>query len=101
MKRHAYLIIAHGQWDLLFILMHLIDDERNDIYLHIDKKSTDAPIKALKSCTLFSSVTIVDRISVYRGTYSLFEAELILIKAALEGEENYTYFHLLSGQACC
>ena len=95
MKRHAYLIIAHNQWDLLFILMHLIDDERNDIYLHIDKKAKDVPLEELRSCTKLSRITIVDRIPVYRGTYSLFDAEMILMKAALEGKDNYSYFHLL------
>ena len=35
MKRHAYLIKAHHQFDLLEKLLRLLDDERNDIYIHI------------------------------------------------------------------
>lgn len=35
MKRHAYLIKAHHQFDLLEKLLWLLDDERNDIYIHI------------------------------------------------------------------
>lgn len=35
---HAYLVAAHHQMQLLQILLHLIDDERNEIYLHVDKK---------------------------------------------------------------
>lgn len=38
MKKHAYLIIAHNQFALLKELLKSIDDERNDIYIHIDKK---------------------------------------------------------------
>ena len=38
---HAYLIIAHDQFDLLESLLKCIDDERNDIYIHID-----SPFKA-------------------------------------------------------
>lgn len=36
---HAYLIIAHDQFDLLESLLKCIDDERNDIYIHIDSHS--------------------------------------------------------------
>ena len=37
--KHAYLIIAHGEYNLLNILVNMIDDVRNDIFIHIDKKS--------------------------------------------------------------
>lgn len=36
--KHAYLIMAHNQFHILEVLLNLIDDERNDIFLHIDKK---------------------------------------------------------------
>ena len=32
--KHAYLIMAHSQWELLEQLLKALDDERNDIYLH-------------------------------------------------------------------
>lgn len=38
MGKHAYLIMAHNQWEVLAQLLEVIDDPRNDIYLHIDKK---------------------------------------------------------------
>ena len=41
--RHAYLIMAHNEWQLLNTLLSLIDDERNDIFLHIDKKVKEMP----------------------------------------------------------
>ena len=37
MKKHAYLIMAHNNPYILKKLLNLIDDKRNDIYLHIDK----------------------------------------------------------------
>ena len=37
--RHAYLIAAHDQPELLKLLLRLLDDEANDLYLHIDKKA--------------------------------------------------------------
>ncbi len=38
MGKHAYLIMAHNQWECLFELLKALDDPRNDIFLHIDKK---------------------------------------------------------------
>lgn len=38
MQKHAYMIIAHNEFDLLEILVRLLDDPRNDIYVHIDAK---------------------------------------------------------------
>lgn len=38
MGKHAYLIMAHTQFQQVAKLVSLIDDSENDIYLHIDKK---------------------------------------------------------------
>ena len=32
MNKHAYLIMAHGNWNILKKLIFLIDNEKNDIY---------------------------------------------------------------------
>jgi len=40
-KKHAYLILVHQFTLILETLIRLIDDERNDIYVHIDKKARD------------------------------------------------------------
>lgn len=37
--KHAYCIMAHGNWKQLQLLLDIIDDRRNDIYLHVDAKS--------------------------------------------------------------
>ena len=37
--KHAYLIMAHNEWEMLRALLEALDDSRNDIYLHIDKKA--------------------------------------------------------------
>ena len=37
--KHAYCILAHGNWEQLQLLVSVLDDERNDIFLHIDKKA--------------------------------------------------------------
>lgn len=38
-NKHAMLIMAHTNWGQLTKLLKLLDDERNDIYLHIDANS--------------------------------------------------------------
>jgi hypothetical protein len=37
--KHAYLIMAHNEWDMLNKLIQALDYPNNDIYLHIDKKA--------------------------------------------------------------
>ena len=39
MDRHAYLIMAHNHFGFLKELLGCLDDSRNDIYLHIDRKA--------------------------------------------------------------
>lgn len=39
MMKHAFLIIAHNEYPILEVLLSMLDDERNDIYLHIDKRA--------------------------------------------------------------
>lgn len=45
--KHAFLIIAHNEYPILEVLLSMLDDERNDIYLHIDKRAV-GHIKKLK-----------------------------------------------------
>ena len=39
MMKHAFLIMAHNNLEILQTLVSMLDDERNDIFLHIDLKS--------------------------------------------------------------
>lgn len=98
--KHAFMIIAHDQFDLLKILITMLDDERNDIYVHVDSKAQDFNADEFVSLTKHAGLFFTDRISVTWGDYSQIEAEMILLKAAVKNEINrnrYAYFHLLSG----
>lgn len=94
--RHAYMIIAYNQWDLLEKLVSLLDDERNDIYIHVNKKIDNVPFDYIKGLSKKSKIIFVDRVAISRGTYSIFEAEMMLLKQAIK--RGYRYYHLLSGQ---
>ena len=92
-KKHAYLIMAHNNFQQLQTLLSLLDDPRNDIYLHIDKK-----IKAFDAAAVRvqrSKLVLIDRISVNWGGHSQITCELNLLKAAMP--QHYQYYHLLSG----
>lgn len=95
MGKHAYLIIAHNNFYILKKLIALIDDERNDIYIHVDKKSKNFKKDDFINICKKSQINFIKRISVYWGDYSQVQCELNLLKAAIKG--NYQYYHLISG----
>lgn len=100
MVKHAFLIIAHDQFELLKILIKMLDDERNDIFIHIDSKVKDFDFNEFLKLPQFSRIYFTDRISVTWGDFSQVKAELILLSKAVENENDensYSYFHLLSG----
>ena len=41
--KHAYLILAHHAFGLLQLLVETLDDPRNDIYVHVDRKVKEMP----------------------------------------------------------
>lgn len=96
MQKHAYMIVAHNQFFLLQKLCQLLDDPRNDLFIHIDAKVNDFDPKMLTSAVKYSEITFVDRISISWGGMSMVRCELLLLKAAMDHSE-YSYFHLISG----
>lgn len=95
--RHAYLIIAHQEVEILKFLLSLLDDKRNDVFLHIDKKSK-ALFEEMKSVKLNQAgfYLLHERIDVRWGDISQIKVELLLLKTALN-QGHYSYLHLLSG----
>lgn len=93
--KHAYLIIAHDNVEILNVLLHLLDDERNDIYLHIDKKSYIDLDSVYRPCAS-KFYLLSNRINVKWGDFSQIRVELLLLKEAI-ANSHYSYYHLLSG----
>lgn len=96
-KQHAYLIICHNHFRQLGVLLSLLDDERNDIYLHVDKKSGDFPKSFLQKQLKRSRLFYVERLNVHWGGYSQIRTEMILLETAIKNKTEYAYYHLLSG----
>lgn len=95
LKKHAYLFLVHNNIEQLKILLKLIDDERNDIFIHIDKKS-DMKKLIIESYVKKSSIFFCDSINVYWGHISITQATYSLIELAIS-KNKYWYYHLLSG----
>ena len=91
--KHAYLIIAHNEFALLRLLVSCLDDSRNDIYVHIDRKVKDLPDLHTEKAGLFM---LEKRVDVHWGDLSMVEAEYALFDTAVKNGP-YQYYHLLSG----
>ena len=92
--KHAYLIIAHNEPEMLQLLLSSIDDERNDIYVHIDQKASfdGSVLHTTKSGLHIQPV----RMDARWGDFSLVEIEFALFREAYS-HGPYAYYHLLSG----
>lgn len=93
--KHAYLILVHKETYTLRKLLELLDDDRNDIYIHVDAK-TDISIFSnynLRKAKLFF---VNRRHSIIWGGLSMVEAEFELLKESIS-KGKYAYYHLLSG----
>ncbi len=97
MSRHAYLIIAHNQPQLLRSLLERLDVEWNDVFLHIDRRNPSMLAEfndvKLQKAGLF---VLPSPIAVYWAHTTQIEVELMLMREATK-HGSYQYYHLLSG----
>lgn len=97
MARHAYLITAYDDFYVLNRLIEsLVIDERNDVYVHVDKKSTSFDEADFVSRWRGLPVQLIPRRRVYWGDFSHVKSILQLLKCALKAGD-VAYLHLLSG----
>lgn len=91
--KHAWLIIAHNEFEILQMLISALDDPRNDIFVHIDRKIKTPPhLYAYRSDLL-----ILDkRINVHWGGLSQIKTELLIMEEARK-RGPYERYHIISG----
>ena len=85
--------MAHNEFELLQILVSCLDDPRNDLFVHIDRKIETLPNLHVTKASLFM---LEERVDVRWGDVSVVEAEYALFEAAVK-RGPYLYYHLLSG----
>ena len=94
--KHAYMIMAHHRFDVLAELLKDLDDERNDIFLHVDIKSGVVPIEYLDGLVQNASLIWIDRMNVHWGGYSQIKCILNLLKIATS-YSYHLYYHFMVG----
>ena len=92
--KHAYLILAHNEPELLSLLIGRLDDARNDIYIHFDRKLTVLPDVKTRHAGLY---ILKDRVDVRWADVSMLEAEYKLFHAVVDSGCQYSHHHLISG----
>ena len=96
-SRHAYLIKANNQFELLQLLLRLLDHPNHDFFIHVDVKAKDfcseEIVKAVKHSRVYFTQ---ERLDVAWGSSSIVWCDLLLFKTA-NAHGPYSYYHLLSG----
>lgn len=96
-NKHAFLIVAHNNFSVLERLLMLLDDERNDLFVHVDAKVQNFDEsrfqKLIKNAEL---IFLKKRIKVKWAHVTVAKAELRLMEAAAS-KRSYDYYHLVSG----
>ena len=93
--KFAYLIMAHDNQKQLLLLLKLLDQPENDIYLHIDKKSKEIDCDILNKSVNKGRLHIYSKYCVYWGDFSQTQCQVFLLSEAVK--EYHDYYHLISG----
>ncbi|HFH9838519.1 TPA: beta-1,6-N-acetylglucosaminyltransferase [Streptococcus suis] len=94
--KFAYLVMVHEFNSILETLLALLDDPRNDIFIHVDKKSKNFSYEKIEQLVKESQVFYVPQVDVIWGDVSQINAEIALLEYATS-QNSYDYYHLLSG----
>ena len=94
--KFAYLLLVHGNFNLLKELIGTLDSVDNDIFIHLDLKAGTIDTTPFEDIAKYSKVIFINkRVDVKWGHISIVEATFNLLEESLKG--NYDYYHLLSG----
>lgn len=93
--RHAMLMCAHTNFNMLQMFIDLYDDERYDFYILIDKKISVNEKEILKRYPKKSKVYFCPRIEISWAGYSQIEANLLMLEESTK--RKYDYYHYFQG----
>lgn len=96
-NRHAYLVIAHHEAEVLRCQLRLLDYPGNDIYLHIDAHAVDMRSAFAKWRPRHAGYQLVERpLHAGWGGYNMVRVEMMLLRLA-HVQGPYARYHVLSG----
>lgn len=96
LNKHAYLIAAHNQYELLKRLLMKIDSIYNDIFIHLDLKFSGVDMKELSQLVKKSNIYFLKRKDIGWGGFSQIQLTIDLLEEAKK-KGNYLYYHYISG----
>lgn len=80
--KHAFLIIAHNNWDQLKRMIEVMDSDLCDFYIHVNSK-VDIPRNTdFSVSTKRSKVFFVPRVPIIWGNYGICNASLVALNAS-------------------
>ena len=80
--RHAWLIITHGNFEILEKQLRFLDSENADFFIHVDARVKDFDFAHVRSIPRKSRVTFLERKPISWGHFSQVDCELRLLCAA-------------------
>ena len=95
--KHAYLITANSNFQVLDTCLKMLDNPANDIYILFDSKARQSVELYKQKMVKPRCATLkdVDYQLVNWGGYSQVHATLTLLEKAIESGERYAYLHFL------
>lgn len=95
--KHAFLVIAHNEPQVLMALLRQLDATDFDVYLHIDAKAPDMQRQFAAYAPHHGGYYLLPQhLDVRWGDIAQVEVEMLLFKEAAQ-HGPYAYYHLLSG----
>lgn len=96
MGKHAFLILAHKDDENFRTLLSILDNPKNDLFVHMDIKNQNYKKADIEGVIKHGKIYHTKRFNVQWGSYSMVKAELELLKKSTKTGQ-YEYYHLLSG----
>ena len=94
-SRHAYLVTVYDNFPVLENLLRMLDDSRNEIFIHVDRRVRNFDFKYFENLCHHSRVIFVTRVRVHWGHYSQIQSVFNLLDQATK--TYHSHYHLLSG----
>lgn len=95
MRKHAYLIVGHNNFEVMKSCLRCLDHERNVFYVHIDRKVKMPPWDDLRECVKRGELIFMPRLSIGWGGDNEMRVNIVFLQQATS--RNFAFYHYISG----